>query len=80
MYALSLFSEAVLSLYRCNQMRRPRAAGIASVHTCLGTPTLGPALPVDIREPLGGILTLIEEQAQQRWRVEVSRLRAEATM
>lgn len=53
---------------------------MSSVHTCLGTPTLGPALPVDIREPLGGILTLIVEQAQQRWQVEVSRLRAEAAM
>lgn len=52
----------------------------SSVRTCLGTPTLGPALPVDIREPLGGMLTLIGKQAQPRWRVKVSGLRVEAAM
>lgn len=51
---------------------------VGSARTCLGTPTLGPALPVDIREPLGGMLTLNGKQAQSRWRMEVSRLRVEA--
>jgi hypothetical protein len=63
-----------------NQLRRAEAADISLVHTCLGTPTLGPALPVDIREPLGGMLTMIREQAQPMWRVELNRLRPEAEM
>lgn len=67
MYALSLFSEAVLSLYRYKSDKRAfQAAEIRSVHTCLGTPTLGPVLPVDVREPLGGMLTLMGERAQPK--------------
>jgi hypothetical protein len=45
-------------------MRTDEGAGANLLHTCLGTPTLGPALPVDVREPLGGILTLMRGQAQ----------------
>ena len=57
-----------------------KAVEIRCVHTCLGTPTLGPVLPVDIREPLGGMLTVIEERAQPRRRVGVSRFRLGAAM
>lgn len=53
---------------------------MSSVHTCLGTPTLGPALPVDIREPLGGMLTFLRGQSQPRWLLDLSRLRMETAM
>lgn len=67
MYALSLFSDAVLSLYNDKSDKMAfQADEIRSVHTCLGTPTLGPVLPVDVREPLGGMLTLMEERAQPK--------------